>query len=78
MLKNARQEAVRRSAVVLLSVLIVLRDLFTNLVYLRPVPALHSYILELLIIGQLWTLCLRTGERRKWSGCCWAMGLGPY
>ena len=56
MLKNARQEAVRRSAVVLLSVLIVLRDLFTNLVYLRPVPALHSYILELLIIGQLWTL----------------------
>ena len=31
MLKNARQEAVRRSAVVLLSVLIVLRDLFTNL-----------------------------------------------
>ena len=65
MLKIARQEAVRRSAVVLLSVLIVLRDLFTNLVYLRPVPALHSYILELLIIGQLWTLCLRTGEKTK-------------
>ena len=73
MLKNARRDALCRSAVVLLSVMIILRDLFTNLVYLRPVPALHSYIWELLIVGQLWTLCLRRKEKTKmeWLLLCY-------
>ena len=65
MLKNAKQETARRAVLMLLTAVIVLRDLFTNLYYLRPVPALHANIWELLIIGQFWTLCLRRKEKTK-------------
>ena len=65
MLKNAKQESARRAVMVLLTVLIILRDLFTNLYYLRPIPALHANIWELLIIGQFWTICLHRKEKTK-------------
>jgi len=66
MLQKTKRSAVSDGVTVFLITLIVLRDLFIgNMIYVPSVLLLHAGILELLVVGQLWSAYRRGNGRTK-------------